>query len=569
MINQTIAQRLSEISQYLLLKDANPFKVKAFANAAQALGDLNEDIEDLAAEGGLQDIKGLGASTQKLILEYIQSGQILYHKELKDTFPENILTLFKISGLGPKKIKFLYDELKISNIKELEYACHENRLMELKGFGLKSQNNLLKEILNIYKNAGHFLLNTASTLTHQIVDYLNEAPGVIHLSPVGEIRRRNEIISCVNILISTSMYQETLDYISQFPELSKVIESIEGEILIQSLSGLKISIKIVPENLFYIHQFIDTASQSHLQQIKAHASQKGIGLSPDGITQNGIKVHCNDEKSIYETLEMPWIAPELREGLGEVEAAINDSLPSLITHKSIRGIFHNHTTWSDGSASIEMMALTAKDFGLEYIGISDHSKSAVYAGGLNEEELSEQMDEIDRLNETLSGITILKGTEVDILSDGLLDLDDAVLSQCDFVIASVHSQFKMDSETMTQRLVLAMENPYVTMIGHPTGRLLLGREGYQFDVDLFLDTAKRHNKVLELNANPHRLDLNWLTLKKAKDMGLKVSINPDAHRPEGIYHLHYGIDTARRAWLTDSDCLNTLSLNDVRDALKR
>ncbi len=569
MTHQTIAQLLGEISKYLLLKDANPFKVKAFANAAQALSDLNEDIGELVAEGGLQDVSGLGASTQKLILEYLQTGQIAYHKELKDAFPKDILTLFKISGLGPKKIRFLYDKLNISNIKELEYACHENRLMELKGFGMKSQEKILKEIRNIYKNAGHFLLSTASVLTHQIVDHLNEAPGVIHVSPVGEIRRRNETISCVNILISTSMHEETVNHINKFPGINRIIESHKNEILIQSSSGLKLSIKIVPEELFYIHQFIDTASQRHLQQVKEHAVQKSIELSPDGITQNGIHVHCIDETSIYETLQMSWIAPELREGLGEVEAAINDSLPFLITHKSIRGIFHNHTTWSDGSASIEKMAQTAKDFGLEYIGISDHSKSAVYAGGLNEEELLEQMDEIDRLNETLSGITILKGTEVDILSDGSLDLDDTVLAQCDFVIASVHSQFNMDSETMTQRLVRAMENPYVTMIGHPTGRLLLGRAGYQFDVDLFLDTAKKHNKVLELNANPHRLDLNWLTLKKAKDMGLKVSINPDAHRPEGIHHLQYGIDTARRAWLTDSDCLNTLSLNDVRDALKR
>ncbi|GMT49296.1 MAG: DNA polymerase/3'-5' exonuclease PolX [bacterium] len=568
MTNQTIAQLLGEISKYLLLKDDNPFKVKAFANAAQVLRDLNEDIRELAGEGSLQNIKGLGASTQKLILEYIQSGQILYHKELKDAFPENILTLFKISGLGPKKMKFLYDQLNISNIKELEYACHENRLMELKGFGIKSQEKILKEIHNIYKNAGHFLLSTASTLTHQIVDHLNEAPGVIHVSPVGEIRRRNEIISCVNILISTSMHRETVSHISQFPGINRIIEADESEILIQSLSGLKVSIKIVPEELFYIHQFIDTASQKHLQQVKKHALQQDIKLSHDGISKNGEHVHCPDEKSIYETLQMSWIAPELREGLGEVEAALNDSLPSLITHKSIRGIFHNHTTWSDGSASIEKMALTAKDFSLQYIGISDHSKSAVYAGGLNEEELLEQMDEIDRLNETLSGITILKGTEVDILSDGSLDLDDSVLAQCDFVIASVHSQFNMDSKTMTRRLVRAMENPYVTMIGHPTGRLLLGRAGYQFDVDLFLETAKRHHKVLELNANPHRLDLNWLTLRKAKDMGLKVSINPDAHRPEGIYYLQYGIDTARRAWLTDEDCLNTLSLNDVRDALK-
>lgn len=567
MTNHDISSILHEIAQYMYLEGENPFKIKAYDNASKIIYELKEDIEDYIVDKNLHAIKGVGKGISEVIYEFYITGEISIYKELKEKYPQTILSLFQVPNLGPKKIKTLYDELKISSLQELEYACNENRLVKLKGFGDKSQYRILKDVKLIKKNKGRYLIAISSILADEMLDFLHDCECIFTAVTTSAIRSREEIISHIDFLVVASDPSNILAHLENFPFQEDIIQD-GNDFTIRNNFGPLIHLHIIDQIELFTRQFLSTGSETFINTITQYAKSLNIEITNEKLSKNSEIQTIKSENDIFEKLNLQFISPELRIDERSIESAKSNSLPDLIELSAIKGVFHNHTTWSDGSASIEEMALKAKEMGLEYIGISDHSKAAFYAGGLNEEQLLEQMAEIDKVNETIKGITILKGIEVDILKDGSLDLDDSVLSQCDFVIASAHSLLKLPYKEMTNRMIKALEHPLVTMIGHPTGRLILGRKGSDFDMELFFKTAKENNKILELNSNPHRLDLSAENLYRAKDYGIKISINPDAHRPEGLNDIRYGVDTARRAWLTEKDCINTLNLEDMMKVLK-
>lgn len=550
MENKTIARTLRLLSQLMELHNENPFKIKSVANAAFKVDKLPYAIHGKTLEE-IAQIDGLGKSISAKVWELLETGTMAELQEILANTPEGIVDMLAIKGIGPKKIVVIWKELGIENIGELYYACNENRLIEAKGFGLKTQDEIRKVIEFKMAAEGKFLYAHAQPLVNQwyadLAAWLNKISGEPLLGIGGEYRRCLEIIESLDLIIGAAVPQEVQDQITDFKSLEFTIGT-DGIYTAASPTGLKVTLNIVDKADFYLDWFKLTGNTQHVATVLALA-----GSGPFG-----------SEQEIYEKAGLAFIEPELREGLNEVELAKTNKLPNLITYQDLKGSLHNHSTWSDGVHTLEEMALFCKnELQLEYLGMCDHSKSAFYANGLNEQRIYAQHQEIDALNARLAPFRIFKGIESDILYDGSLDYSDDILKTFDFVVASVHSILRMDEEKATSRLITAIENPYTTILGHPTGRLLLSRKGYPIDYAKVIDACAANNVVIEINANPLRLDLDWRWHRYALEKGVLLSINPDAHRKEGFGDMHYGVLVARKGGLQATECLNAYPLDQI------
>jgi len=566
--NKEVSAILRAVSALMELKGENPFKVRAYSNAARSINLLEEELTLLVKEKGLRKIQGIGEALASQITELVETGGLKLLEDLKSTIPAGHLDLLKIPGLGPKKIRILYDSLNIRTIGELEYACLENRLIELEGFGQKTQERILQGIQQVKKYQGRFLYGEVIIQAEEILKRISSHPKVNRASLAGSLRRKMEVVRNINLVVSSSSPQEILTAFSKFPEVEVVQFKDKSNARYSLTSGMEIHLQIASDRTFPFSLYQLTGNLDHWNGMAKKVASMDLELTDQGLRRNNKAVLCKEEEGIFDALGLDVIPPELREGQGEIEAAESRTLPHLVEGKDIRGVFHVHSAYSDGTKSIKTMAEAAKKMGFSYMGLSDHSQSAGYAGGMTAEKLKKQWDEVNRLNEEGTGFTIFRGIESDIRPDGSLDYDEATLKQFDFVIASVHSHFNLPLEEMTQRVIKAIRNPYTTMLAHPTGRLLLAREPYAIEMTRIIDEAAKTGVAIELNAHPYRLDIDWRLCKYAKEKGLKIAINPDAHDEEGFNHTFFGIGIARKGWLEPNDILNTLDLDQMKTFLQ-
>ncbi len=550
MENKTIARTLRLLSQLMELHSENPFKIKSVANAAFKIDKLPYAIAGKSLEE-LSVIDGLGKSISAKVWELLQKGSITEVQDLLGNTPEGIVEMLGIKGIGPKKILTIWKELGIENIGELYYACNENRLIEAKGFGLKTQEEIKKVIEFQMAGHGKFLYAQAVPLVRKLHEDLSLWLGISEPAPLlsiaGAYRRCLEVVDELVFVAGLAQPEQVKAGISRFTPLQFDAQE-EGFLIAMSPFGLKIRLYLAPADDFYRQLFIHTGNEAHVEAVLEKAGQGPF----------------KSEEAIYRQAGLDYITPELREALGEIEQAAAHRLPVLITDEDLRGSLHNHSTWSDGVHTIEEMALYCRDIlKLEYLGLCDHSRSAFYANGLNEQRVYAQHQEIDALNARLAPFRIFKGIESDILNDGSLDYSDDILKHFDFVVASVHSNLRMDEQKATARLIKAIENPYTTILGHPTGRLLLSRKGYPIDYTKVIDACAANGVVIEINANPLRLDLDWRWHRYALEKGALLSVNPDAHRIEGFHDMQYGILVGRKGGLQAKQCLNAFPLTDI------
>ncbi len=577
MDKNQVANLLDEIASLLELKEgSNPFEVRAYQNAARAVNGLDGDIEQLVRQGKLKGVSGLGSTSIKRIEEAVETGHIALYDELVETTPPIKLEMMRIPGVGPKKINVIYNQLHVNSIPDLVQACEENKVADLPGFGKKTQDKILQGIAFLAQHAGRFLYPVAEEEASHIYAALREMPEIVRLQVAGSLRRRRETIGDIDMVASVAdsasddVRRKIMDVFTSRPSVQAITGKGETKSSVVLSSGMNMDLRVVNDSQFpyTLHHF--TGSKEHHIPLRRRALSMNMTINDYGLFR-GKEPHlelvpCKDETDIYAALGMAYIEPELREDMGEIEAAINATLPVLVQESDLRGVLHVHSTWSDGQNTIREMAEACVMRGFTYLGLTDHSKTAAYAGGLNEEDLRRQHEEIDLLNKEYAGrIRILKGTECDILRDGSLDFTDDVLATLDFVVASIHSLFNLSPEEQTQRMLRAISNRYVDIIGHPTGRILLGREGYALDLDAVIDAAAEHGVCIEINAHPSRLDLDWRYLHRARDKGIKIPIDPDAHVISGLDDMRYGIGIARKGWLQASDVLNTMSTDALLD----
>ncbi|OJZ06056.1 DNA polymerase/3'-5' exonuclease PolX [Sphingobacterium sp. 40-24] len=543
MDNKAISKIFKLCSQLMELHNENPFRTKSIASASFKLDKLPFRIEEASLEE-LSAQPGIGKSTAEKAKEVAATGTFKELEELIENTPSGITEMLTIKGLGPKKIQIIWKELEIESVGELLYACNENRLVEAKGFGLKTQEDIKKSIEFSISNKGWFLYAKALPLAEKFFNELKLHFPSSLLSYTGDFRRKCEVLSTVDLLIS-----ESIDNVEKVLDGFTLVEKTENSIELTDELGFTFKVFSSNINDFYRDLILSTGSTAHLDLL--------FNILPD-------LPSLSSEEAIYRNLGLDYIEPELREGLNEIAQAQNHTLPKLIQYKDLRGTLHNHSTYSDGVHSLEQMAVHCKDvLGLEYLGICDHSRTAVYANGLSIERLEQQWNEIAILNEKLAPFKIFRGIESDILGDGSLDYPDEVLAKFDFVVASVHSNLKMDEDKATTRLIKAIENPYTTILGHPTGRLLLSRAGYPLDFKRVIDACAANGVVIEINANPLRLDLDWRWHRYAVEKGVLLSINPDAHRTEGLHDMQYGVLVAQKGGLQASNCLNAYALDAI------
>lgn len=570
-----IAVMLEDIATLLTLKeDSNPFEVRAYEKGAQAVTGLDGDIEQLTRAGKLKGVPGLGATIIKRIEEAVENGHIAFLDELRESTPQVKLDMLRIQGVGPKKINVIYDNLHINSIEELEQACREDKVAHLPGFGKKTQDNILQGIAFLTQHAGRFLYPVAEEEAETIRAALETLPHIVRLRVAGSLRRRRETIGDIDVVTSVADDASDEDrrsimaFFTSQPSVQAITGKGETKSSVVLRSGINMDLRVVKDGQFpyTLHHF--TGSKEHHIPLRRRALSMGMTINDYGLFKEspaGLElIPCQNEADIYAALGLAYIEPELREDMGEIEAAATNKLPVLVEESDLRGVLHVHSTWSDGKNTIREMAEACITLGLTYLGMTDHSKFAAYASGLSEDALRRQGEEIDRLNEEFAGrLRILKGSECDILKDGSLDYADDVLAQLDFVVASIHSNFNLPQEEQTRRMLRAIANPYVSIIGHPTGRVLLEREGYALDMDAVIDAAIERGVCIEINANPSRLDMDWRLVKRARDKGMKIPINPDAHVIAGLGDMRYGIGCARKGWLRASDVLNAMPVEEL------
>jgi DNA polymerase (family 10) len=575
MDKNQVAQTLEELASLLELKeDSNPFEARAYENAARAVNALDGDIEKLVREGKLKGTPGLGSTIIKRIEELVNTGHIELLDELIASTPQIKLDMRRIPGVGPKKINAIYKQLGVTSIAELEQAARDGRIAKLPGFGKKTADNILQGLAFLAQHEGRFLYPVAEDGAERIRQVLAELPEIVRIQVAGSLRRRRETIGDIDIVASVAddaedeARRKIMDSFTSQPDVQAITGKGETKSSVVLKSGINMDLRVVNDSQFpaALHHF--TGSKEHHIPLRRRALSMGMTINDYGLFR-GKEPHLEpvpikEEADIYAALKMEYIESELREDMGEIEAAIQHTLPTLVQMSDLRGVLHAHSTWSDGQNTLREMAEGCIARGYHYLGITDHSKVAAYAGGLSEDALRRQGEEIDRLNEEFKGrLHILKGTECDILRDGSLDYSDDVLARLDFVVASIHSNFNLSKAEQTQRLLRAIANPYVDIIGHPTGRILLSREGYEVDIEAIIDAAAEHGVCIEINAHPSRLDLDWRYLHRARDKGIKIPVNPDAHSVDGIDVMRYGINIARKGWLRASDVLNTMSTREI------
>ncbi len=575
MTKDEVVAALEEIGTLLQFKGENDFRVRAYTAGARALASFEGDFKARVAEKHFDDIRGIGDALQLKILTLATTGRLEYLDELRASVPPGLVDMLRLPSIGPKKVKLLHDELKIDTIEQLKAACEAGTVAELKGFGKKTQDKILEGIALLDSFGQRVRFDQAYPLGVALVEQIRALPGVEQVELCGSLRRRRETAKDLDILVASNDAQPIMDAFVNLPEVVQVLGHGPTKSSIVAKLGvgtdaitLNADLRVVTAAQFPFAQMYFTGSKEHNIRLRQRAIELSLSLNEYGLGDEAITAKCQSEADVYKALGLDYVAPELREDTGEVEAALAKKLPKLVAVGELRGVFHNHTTASDGTASLETMALKCKALGWEYFGVADHSQSLKMAGGLSPERVREQWAEIDVLNKKLKGIRILKGTESDILLDGSLDYDDEFLKGFDYVVASVHTHFNLPEGEQTARVCKALRHPATTMLGHATGRLLLRRPGYKIDLDEVLRTAAEHGKFIEINAQPTRLDLEWTYVKRAKALGVKLVINPDAHSPDDLELTPYGIDVARRGWLTKADVLNTMGLKEVLAAIE-
>ncbi|WP_018970756.1 DNA polymerase/3'-5' exonuclease PolX [Rubritalea marina] len=569
---EDIADILEHIAVLLELKGENIFKTRAYRKGADVLRSEEIDLRELVKTSSLSSITGIGKALADKIAELVNTSQLGFYNDLKAEFPPSLFELFEIQGLGPKKIKTLYTKCNIHSVADLKQACEDGSITSVTGFGAKTVEKLLKAIEFRENFASHFRLGDVAVMAETMLDYIRCHPATLRACHAGSYRRSKEILHDIDILVATKRPAELTQWFSQLDEVSEVIVCGETKASVRLDNGLQVDLRAVSNSAFPFALQYFSGSKEHNVAIRQRALKRGLSLNEYGFTAKDAAAEVptvHEEADIYDALQLAFIPPELRENRGEIEAAENNTLPRLIELENLRGTFHNHTTASDGRNSLQEMADAAIEHGLEYLGIADHSKSSFQANGLYPDRLLKQVEEIRQLNRQWDGsFRLLAGSEVDILKDGSLDFDDSILSQLDYVVASVHNAFTLPEKEMTKRIIRAMENPQVTMLGHLTGRLLLKRDAYQVNVDKIIDCAAETGTIIELNCNPMRLDMDWRHWHKAKDKGVRCAINPDAHRVEQLQFMAFGVRLARKGWLSKEDVINTKSLTEVLEFLK-
>ena len=567
MTKQEVSEILDEIGTLLELKGENPFKSRAYANASRTIAALDMDLGEAVRSGALKEVKGIGVALFEKITELVTTGRLAYYDELKASVPAGLIEMIRIPGLGPKRAKAIFDQLGVSTLGELEYACNENRLLKLPGFGPKMQEKILQGIQYVRKQKGRFHYPVAAREAELLYKVLKAHKSVQRIAVAGSLRRKKEVVKDIDLLVSAERSGPVMEAFTTLPVVEEVIAKGETKSSVRLKSGINADLRVVTDAEFpyALHHF--TGSKEHNVAMRGRAQRLGFKMNEYGLFHGEKRIPCKNEEEIFAKLGLAYIPPELREDMGEIAAAESKNLPKLVEAGDIKGIFHNHTVYSDGNATLEAMVEAARAAGYEYIGISDHSRSAHYANGLEVERVHKQQKEIDALQKKCKDITIFKGIECDILPDGSLDYPDDVLASFDFVIVSVHSKFNMTETDMTKRILKAIRNPYVTILGHPTGRLLLTREAYPVDMRKIIHAAADCDVVMELNANPMRLDLDWRLCPFAIEKGVPVSINPDAHSVEGINDVPYGVGIARKGWLTRESVFNTKPATEMKKVL--
>jgi DNA polymerase (family X) len=570
MDNSGIAQVLNEIAVFSELTGENPFKSRAYENAARIVEKHPESVAELFAQGRLKEIKGIGKSIEDIIHDLVSTGQSSVLEKLKQKFPPSLLELLTLSGLGPKRVKALYEKLGIASMGELEYACRENRLISLEGFGAKSQSNILTSIEFRKTTQESRLYSDAREIAAELVQKAADSGLFASVEIAGSLRRGKAIFKDIDILLvpeAGAGIPEIQERLVSFADTGKdgprVIGAGDTKVSVHC-RGLQVDFRIVPADSHPAALQHFTGSKEHNTLLRARAKAMGMKMSEWGVFgSDGAALPLKDEADVYARIGLPWIPPEIREADGEIEAAQSGRLPRLLEKRDVRGMLHVHSTASDGVRTIEQLARECMARGYSWLGITDHSRTAIYAGGLTTERLVAQIAEIRELNERLAPFRVFSGIESDILPDGNLDYPDDVLAQLDFVIGSIHSTLTMDKEAATERLCKAIANPRLTIAGHLTGRLLLSRGGYPWDESRVLDALASHAVALEHNCNPHRLDPDWDVLKRAAGKGIRISLGPDAHDIPGFDDMEYGIIMARKAWLGTKDVLNCMTTEEA------
>ncbi len=566
--NNEIAEIFEHISDMLNVLGENPFKVRAYRNAAENILDMGEDIEDLAARDELTEIPGVGKDLAEKIDAYIKTGKIKEYEKLKEKVPLDLVDLLHIQGLGPKTLSLLFKELNVRDLAGLEKVLGGEEILKFKGMGKKKIDDIKRGVEIFRESKERTLLGVAVPIAEEVVSAIAKIPGTEGTILAGSIRRMRETVRDMDILTISDNTEAVVDAFTGMKFVKDVLASgsTKGSVILKE--GMQADLRVVGPESYGAALMYFTGSKAHNVKLRTLATKKGLKINEYGVYKGEKRIAGETEKDMYKTLGLPYIPPELREDRGEIEAAFEGKLPDLIEQADIRGDLHTHTKWSDGRATIEEMAESAIELGYEYIAISDHSPSQTIANGLSIERLRAKQKELESAAKKFKNIKVLMGTEVDIKSDGTLDYPDNVLKELDVVIASVHSGFKMDRVTMTNRIIRAVKNPYVHAIGHPTGRLLGERDPYDVDMDLVIEAAIEYGKALEVNGSYPRLDLNDLNARKAVDAGVKVIISTDAHSTDQLLFMKYGVGTARRGWVRKKDVLNTLPYKELMERLK-
>lgn len=569
MKNHEIATMFERIADVLELKGENRFRINSYRKAARIIGDLTEDIEETARTEKLKDIPGIGEGMAERIIEYINTGRMSTYDEVMKDVSEETVTLMQIPGLGPKTVAMLNKKLGITGLNDLEKALKEGRLKGLPGIKEKKIENIFKGIELFKTSQQRISIGIAYPLVKGIVEKLKKNSRIKDIQAAGSLRRMKETVGDIDILAAGTEGEEIIKSFVSMQGVTRVLAAGDTKGSIRVEEGVQVDMRVVHEDEFGAALQYFTGSKEHNIHLREIAKKKGLKISEYGIFRGEKKIGGRLEDEIYKALGMDWIPPELRENRGEIEVAHAGKLPDLVKLSDIKGDLHNHSNWSDGNSTFEEMARHAMKMGYQYLVVSDHSKSLHVAGGLKDEELLEEIEEIDKLNKKFKGFTLLKATEVDIKADGSIDFPDELLEKLDVVVASIHSGFKQEKQKITDRIIAAVRNPYVNIIAHPTGRLISKREGYEVDLDKVIEACAETGTALEVNCHYDRLDLNDIYCKRAKDAGAMVAISTDSHHVDHMWMIELGIGIARRGWLEAKNVINTLPLNKLKAFCKK
>ena len=573
MENKEIVRIFSETADLMEISGDDPFRIRSYRNAVAAIDNLTESLEEIARnpERKLTDLPAIGKGMAGHIAEIIRTGESSLHKELLSKYPPVALELLKIQGLGPKSVGLLLTHFRVKSLDDLEKLCREGKLRELPRMGEKLEQKILKSIESFRRSAGRHLIDMADELATELREHLAAGPGVKQVTPAGSLRRGAETIGDIDLLVSGGDPAKVAEHFLKFPKIAEVIAHGDNKVSVKLKEGIQVDVRMLDPGDYGAALQYFTGSKAHNVALRDRAKRQGYKLNEYGLfrIKDDTRVAGRTEEEIYKKLGLAYIEPEMRENFGELDLSAEGKLPHLIRPEDIRGDLHMHSTATDGKCSITEMAAAAQARGLEYVAITDHSKALAMANGMNEKRVLAQIKEIRKIESRMEGFRIFAGTEVDIHQDGSLDLDDEVLAQLDVVVASVHSYMNLPAEKMTERLLRTLENSHLNIIGHPTGRLLLRREPFPFDMERILEEAAKRKIAMEINASPERLDLCDRDIRLAKEKGVKLVISTDSHHTSHLANAKYGVITARRGWLEKKDVLNTLPAVEFEKAMKR